>query len=82
MRFVAESLGEKVTWDGKTKSVYIGDVPQFTSLKDVKPIGSDEDHFFHNPSSIVISTGEKFERSYQLGGYHGEGLFKTIQWNT
>ncbi|MGE8035413.1 stalk domain-containing protein [Lysinibacillus sp. NPDC093692] len=73
MRFVAESLGKKVTWDGKSKSVYIGDVPKFIALKDVKPIGSDEDHFFHNPSSIVISTGEKFERSYQLGGYHGGG---------
>ncbi|MEK3729089.1 MULTISPECIES: stalk domain-containing protein [Lysinibacillus] len=73
MRFVAESLGEKVTWDGKTKSVYIGEVPQFTSLKDIKPIGRDEDPLFHNPSSIVIHTGEKFERSYQLGGYHGGG---------
>lgn len=73
MRFIAESLGEKVTWDGKTKSVYIGDVPKFTALKDVKPIGNEEDHFFHNPSSITISTGEKFERSYQLGGYHGGG---------
>lgn len=73
MRFVAESLGEKVTWDGKTKSVYIGDVPKFISLKDVKPIGSEEDHFFHNPSTVVISTGEKFEQSYQLGGYHGGG---------
>ena len=38
MRFIAESLGEKVTWDGKTKSVYIGDVPKFIALKDVKPI--------------------------------------------
>ncbi|MFJ5564192.1 stalk domain-containing protein [Lysinibacillus xylanilyticus] len=73
LRFIAESLGEKVTWDGKSKSVYIGDVPKFISLKDVKPIGSDEDHFFHYPSSIVISTGEKFEQSYQLGGYHGGG---------
>ncbi|WP_445478784.1 stalk domain-containing protein [Lysinibacillus irui] len=73
MRFVAESLGEKVTWDGKTKSVYIGNVPKFISLKDVKPIGSEEDHFFHNPSTVVISTGEKFEQSYQLGGYHGGG---------
>jgi len=73
MRFIAESLGEEVTWDGKTKSVYIGDVPKFIALKDVKPIGSDEDHFFHNPSSVIISTGEKFERSYQLGGYHGGG---------
>lgn len=73
IRFIAESLGEKVTWDGKSKSVYIGDVPKFISLKDVKPIGSDEDHFFHYPSSIVISTGEKFEQSYQLGGYHGGG---------
>ncbi len=73
MRFIAESLGEKVTWDGKSKSIYIGDVPKFISLKDVKPIGSEEDHFFHYPSSIVISTGEKFEQSYQLGGYHGGG---------
>ncbi len=73
MRFIAESLGKNVTWDGKSKSVYIGDVPKFISLKDVKPIGSDEDHFFHNPSSIVISTGEKFEQSYQLGGFHGGG---------
>ncbi|MGE7926321.1 stalk domain-containing protein [Lysinibacillus xylanilyticus] len=73
LRFIAESLGKKVTWDGKSKSVYIGDVPKFISLKDVKPIGSDEDHFFHYPSSIVISTGEKFEQSYQLGGYHGGG---------
>ncbi|WP_312129439.1 stalk domain-containing protein [Lysinibacillus capsici] len=73
MRFIVESLGEEVTWDGKTKSVYIGDVPKFIALKDVKPIGSDEDHFFHNPSSVIISTGEKFERSYQLGGYHGGG---------
>ncbi|MFJ6264598.1 stalk domain-containing protein [Lysinibacillus xylanilyticus] len=73
LRFIAESLGKKVKWDGKSKSVYIGDVPKFISLKDVKPIGSDEDHFFHYPSSIVISTGEKFEQSYQLGGYHGGG---------
>ncbi|ATP41018.1 hypothetical protein CSE16_13695 [Solibacillus sp. R5-41] len=73
MRFIAESLGEKVTWDGKSKSVYIGNVPKFISLKDVKPIGSDEDHFFHYPSTIIISTGEKFEQSYQLGGYHGGG---------
>ncbi|MGE7908386.1 stalk domain-containing protein [Lysinibacillus xylanilyticus] len=73
LRFIAESLGEKVTWDGKSKSVYIGDVPKFISLKNVKPIGSDEDHFFHYPSSIVISTGEKFEQAYQLGGYHGGG---------
>lgn len=73
MRFIAESLGKNVTWDGKSKSIYIGNAPTFISLKDVKPIGSDEDHFFHNPSSIVISTGEKFEQSYQLGGYHGGG---------
>ncbi|KOS61654.1 NPCBM/NEW2 domain-containing protein [Lysinibacillus agricola] len=73
MRFVAESLGEQVTWDGKTKSIYIGDVPKFISLKDVKPIGYDEDHLFHYPSSIVISTGEKFDHSYQVGGYHGGG---------
>jgi len=78
MRFIAESLGEPVTWDGKTKSVYIGEVPKFVPLKDVKPIGYDENHYFYYPQSVVISTGEKFEYSYQLGGFHGGGAVQDI----
>lgn len=73
IRFVSESLGQKVTWDGKSKSIYIGDVPEFTPLKDVKPTSVDEDNIISHPREIVISTGESFNQSYQFGGGHGGG---------
>ncbi|RHW34021.1 hypothetical protein D1B33_14570 [Lysinibacillus yapensis] len=77
IRFISESLGEKVTWDGKTKSIYIGDAPKFIPLKDVKPISSEDDFgIFSNPAEIVISTGERFEQSYQFGGRHGAGAIQ------
>lgn len=38
LRFISEAIGEDVTWDGKTRSIYIGDKPQgtVTYLQDLK----------------------------------------------
>lgn len=73
LRFISESLGEDVTWDGKTRSIYIGDKPQgtVTYMQDLVPHTSTYSHRM-SPVRVVTNIGEEFTHSsYDLhtGGY-------------
>ncbi|QXM06743.1 stalk domain-containing protein [Crassaminicella indica] len=38
LRYISENLGKKVTWDGKTGTVYIGEVPQIQTVSSVDEV--------------------------------------------
>ncbi|NEU29166.1 hypothetical protein GN156_00010 [bacterium LRH843] len=71
LRFMGESLGKEVTWDGKTSSIYIGLPPEgkTTYLQSLKPHTSEGENVFSRPSSITTNMNEQFSHSsYKFGG--------------
>lgn len=72
VRAVGEALGKQVGWDGKTKTVYIGEVPgQVTYLLDVcQPY---EKLAFDTPTAFAMS-GKTYANGFILGGW-GEAYF-------
>lgn len=64
VRAVGEALGKQVSWDGKTKTVYIGEAPgQVTYLLDVcKPYESYE---FETPTTFTM-TGKTYSNGFVL----------------
>ncbi len=64
VRAVGEALGKQVGWDGKTKTVYIGEVPgQVTYLLDVcQPYESYE---FHTPTTFTMA-GKMYSNGFIL----------------
>lgn len=67
VRAVGEALGKQVGWDGKTKTVYIGEVPgQVTYLLDVcKPY---ESYLFETPTAFAMA-GKTYANGFTLHGY-------------
>ncbi|KUP23109.1 stalk domain-containing protein [Paenibacillus sp. DMB5] len=65
LRFVSESLGEDVSWDGKTSSIYVGKQGNgtITYLEDMKTLSSSASNKVKNISEFTTNTGLKF--------YHG-----------
>jgi len=67
LRFVGESLGKQVGWDGKTQSIYIGKQKEGTEtyLEKVKPISSSTSTYWKIIDTFTSNTGERY-----LNGYH------------
>lgn len=73
VRAIGEALDKQVTWDGKTKTVYIGEAPgQVTYLLDVcQPY---EKLWFETPTTVEM-TGKKYPHAFTLDGGNGYALF-------
>ncbi len=69
LRFIAESLGEEVYWDGSTYSIYIGDKPEGTRVRmeDMDIHTTEYESFRKSFSKFTSNTGETFTRGYLLG---------------
>lgn len=73
VRAVGEALGKQVGWDGKTKTVYIGEAPgQVTYLTDVcQPY---EKRFFSTPTTVMMA-GKTYAHAFtlELGSWGSSG---------
>lgn len=78
LRFISESLGKEVGWDGKNFSIYVGKQPggKITYLGEMNfHTKSSSDSYWENlpnknVSSFTTNTGERFVNGYYLGiGY-------------
>lgn len=81
LRFLAESLGEEVTWDGKTWSIYIGDKPQgtVTYMQDLTPhTSSGTGGLKFTPKTVVTNMGETFNHSSYTVEWNHDLLVHTI----
>lgn len=68
VRAVGEALGKQVTWDGKTKTVYLGEAPgQVTYLLDVCP-PYEKDYLFKTPTTFDMA-GKAYAHGFTLYGY-------------
>lgn len=67
LRAVSQYLGKAVKWDGNTRRVYIGEIPDGKQyLMDVCP--SYQNHYFYKPSEgYVTMAGRKYSNSFWLG---------------
>ena len=64
VRAVGEALGKQVSWDGNSKTVYIGEVPgQVTYLLDVCP--PYETHYYNAPTTLTVG-GTRYTKSFSL----------------
>ena len=73
VRAVGEALGKQVTWDGNTKTVYVGEVPgQVTYLLDVCP-PYEKGRNFETPTSFDMA-GKAYAHGFTLWG-GGQTLF-------
>lgn len=72
LRFASEALGKKVSYEGKTASVYVGKQPegQKTFLDDLKPFSTTGDSSFDSSNDFKTNTGVEFTHSLQ-GRYYG-----------
>lgn len=68
LRFVSESLGEEVKWDGKTSSIYVGKQPegQVTYLSTMVPLSKEKNFFRRESEEVTTNLGESFGNSYLL----------------
>ena len=76
VRAVGEALGKKVSWDGATKTVYVGQVPgEETYLLDVCPPYQWDDCSISETSAIM---GERYANVLNMNvNYPGYALFNT-----
>ena len=74
VRAVGEALGKQVTWDGKTKTVYIGEAPgQVTYLLDVCP-PYEKDGTFKTPTTFDMA-GKAYAHGFTFRGIDYQALF-------
>lgn len=84
VRAVGEALGKQVGWDGKTKTVYIGEVPgQVTYLLDVcQPYESFE---FYTPTAFAMA-GKTYSNGFTMYTYGNayfnlDGKYSTLEFD-
>ncbi|GIO12176.1 hypothetical protein J19TS2_17310 [Cohnella xylanilytica] len=85
LRFVSESLGKKVGYEGKTSSIYVGKQPegQKTFLDDLTPISTQygDKGTFVTDGDFKSNTGAAYTHSVSLhtnGGYAGEVSYEFL----
>jgi len=66
LRFVSQSLGKEVNFDGKTQSIYVGEMPDGTAtfIDQLKPINSDNN--LKPIKALETTTGVKSLHGYQI----------------
>ncbi|MGE4283040.1 MAG: stalk domain-containing protein [Clostridia bacterium] len=74
IRFIAESLGKGVTWEGETSSIYIGEQldGNITYMEDMKTFTAN-DYYFEKVNSFETNTGAKYlhgYKAYRNGSYN------------
>lgn len=87
VRAVGSALGKQVSWDGKTKTVYIGNnLGQQTFLMDVCP--PYETNGLHNRNETLTMTGKTYGHGFYLYGDTGDyayfnlnGNYKTMEFD-
>ena len=75
LRFIGETLGQEVGWDGKSYSIYIGEQPggEVTYLSDMKTITS-ERRRCEFVKDFTTNMGEQFTNVYSLvGNFYNKG---------
>ncbi|MFB9324307.1 stalk domain-containing protein, partial [Cryptosporangium minutisporangium] len=67
LRFVSESLGEEVKWDGKTGSIYVGEQPggEVIYLTDLAPL-STVAYMLRSSGEVTTNMNESFGNSYLI----------------
>lgn len=82
VRAIGEALDKQVTWDGKTKTVYIGEGPrQVMYLLDVCP--PYEKSCFYTPTTVEM-TGKTYRHAFALGGwalFNLDGKYSTLEFD-
>ena len=69
VRAVGNAIGKQVTWDGNSKTVYLGEAPSNqTWLMDVCP--PYEKKYVNTPSSFKMS-GKSYTHGFTIGNYQG-----------
>ena len=83
VRAVGEALGKTVRWDGETKTVHLGEMPQGTYLVDVcKAVGSVYRAADHK--AFVASGGKRYSQgfvddvTFELGGKYESLTFELL----
>ncbi|RAP74374.1 stalk domain-containing protein [Paenibacillus montanisoli] len=74
LRFVSESLGEKVTWEGKTSSIYVGKMPEgkLTYLTDLQPHSTSGSFntLIKDSGNFTTIMNQTYSKSMQLNTYN------------
>lgn len=72
LRFVSETLGKDVGWDGKNYSIYIGEQPrgEVTYLSDMKTLTSKK-YKYEFTNDFITNMGDRFTNAYTLVGSWG-----------
>ena len=66
VRAVGEALGKSVRWDGETKTVHLGELPQGTYLADVcKAVGSVYRAADHK--AVTMYDGKRYSQGFEVG---------------
>lgn len=74
VRAVGEALGKQVTWDGKTKTVYLGEAPgQVTYLLDVCP-PYEKSYYFKTPTTFDMA-GKAYANGFTFNCDGAQALF-------
>jgi hypothetical protein len=74
LRFMSESLGQEVNWDGDTSSIYIGKQPDHVNLEDLESSTSKQTYVSTETSFI---TNAKTEYNHALKfGFNSDGKFQ------
>lgn len=80
VRAISNMLGEEVTWDGDTRSIYIGEKPSHGSksvpLDSLKIIDSQDMNMYQNSTISIL--GEEFSVFNSLGHNYRRGGWGTI----
>lgn len=68
VRAVGEALGKTVRWDGETKTVHLGELPQATYLVDVckQAYGLDFVYRASDHESFTTSDGKRYSQGFKL----------------
>lgn len=84
VRAIGEALDKQVTWDGKTKTVYIGEGPrQVMYLLDVCP--PYEKSCFYTPTTVEM-TGKTYTHAFTMTGsgyalFNLDGKYSTLEFD-
>jgi len=77
LRFLSESLGKEVTWEGATESIYVGKMPENrpVNLGELKATNSQLDNVKRITSVFVTNQNEEYSQGYKFGTKDEKGNY-------
>lgn len=72
LRFMAQSLGKEVGWDGSTYSVFVGKQPNISLMKDLEAFDARYESTLQKVTSFKSNTGAVYAHGYVGSSYTGQ----------